>query len=148
LGGWSFTGDINYASGFPLTPHVVGVADVATGAYGALRPDLTKETVQLSRPTVERFFDTRAFIAPPAGHYGDAGRNIIGGPRVFTFDAAVTKSFTIAELHSLQFQAQASNVLNRPQLAQVDTNLNSLSYGQIIGVGPMRTIQLGLRYSF
>jgi trimeric autotransporter adhesin len=149
LGDWSFSGSINYTSGLPLTPHVIGsFTDVEAGGYGALRPDLTGQPVQLSHPTVDRFFNTAAFTAPPPGRYGNAGRNIIIGPRIFTFDASVTKSFTIAERQSLQFRAQTSNVLNTPQFAQVDTNLNSLSYGQITGAGPMRMIQLGLRYSF
>jgi hypothetical protein len=149
LGGWSLTGTINYGSGFPLSPHAVGAfADVEAGGYGALRPDVTGQPVQLSQPTVDRFFNTGAFTAPLAGRYGDAGRNIIIGPWNFTFDAALAKSFTIAERHRLQFQAQATNLLNRPQFAQVDTNVNSLSYGQITGVAPMRMMQLGIRYSF
>jgi trimeric autotransporter adhesin len=149
LGDWSVTGTINYASGFPFTPHVLGTsADIETGGYGALRPDLTGQPVQLAHPTVDRFFNTGAFIPPPAGRYGDAGRNIITGPWNFTFDAGLTKLFTIAERHRLEFHARATNLLNRPQFMQVDTNLNSLSYGQITGVGPMRTIQIGVRYSF
>jgi hypothetical protein len=149
LGGWSFTGIINYSSGLPFTPHVVGgFADVEAGGYGALRADVTGQPVQLSQPSVDRFFNTAAFTAPPSGQYGDAGRNMIIGPRIFTFDAALAKSITIAERHSLQFQAQASNLLNKPQFTQVDTNLNSSSYGQITSVGPMRAIQLRLLYAF
>jgi hypothetical protein len=149
LGDWSFTGTINYASGSPLTPHATGTsADVETGGYGALRPDLTGEQVPLSQPGVDRFFNTGAFTAPLAGRYGDAGRNIITGPSSFTFDAALAKSFMIADRHNLMFQARAANLLNRPRFTQVDTNLNSLSYGQITGVGPMRMISLGIRYSF
>jgi hypothetical protein len=149
LGGWSFTGTINYASGFPLSPHILGAfADVEAGGYGALRPDVTGQPVQLSQPTVDRFFNTGAFRAPPADRYGDAGRNIIFGPWMFSFNAGLAKSFTIAERHRLEFQAQVTNLLNTPQFTQIDTNLNSLSYGQITGVGPMRMIQLEIRYSF
>jgi trimeric autotransporter adhesin len=149
LGDWSFGGNINYSSGFPLTPHVIGsFTDVEAGGYGALRADLTGQPVQLPHQTVARFFNTAAFTLPPPGQYGNSGRNIIVGPHIFTFDVSATKSFTIAERHRLQFRAQASNVLNTPRFAQVDTNLNSLSYGQITGVGPMRMIQMGLQYSF
>lgn len=149
LGDWSLMGNLQYASGFPLTPHVVGSsADVETGGYGALRPDVTGEPVQLSQATVDRFFNTGAFTVPPDGRYGTAGRNIISGPWVFSFDAGVTKSFTVADRHNLRFRAQATNLLNKKQFAQVDTNLNSLSYGQITNVGAMRTIQIGIQYSF
>jgi hypothetical protein len=149
LGDWSLTGSIHYASGFPLTPRVVGAsADVQAGGYGALRPDLAGEPVHLSQPTAERFFNTGAFTAPLAGRYGDAGRNIIIGPSSFTFDAGLAKSFTIAERHNLLFQAKVTNLLNRPRFTRVDANLNSLSYGQITGVGEMRTVQIGFQYSF
>ncbi|HJY08593.1 MAG TPA: hypothetical protein VJ323_19895, partial [Bryobacteraceae bacterium] len=114
----------------------------------ALRPDVTGEPVQLSQATVDRFFNTGAFTAPPDGRYGTAGRNIIRGPWIFSFDAGVTKSFTVADRHNLRFRAQATNLLNKKQFAQVDTNLNSLSYGQITNVGAMRTIQIGIQYSF
>jgi hypothetical protein len=123
-------------------------ADVEAGGYGALRPDVTGQPVQLSQPSVDQFFNTGAFGAPPAGRYGDAGRNIIFGPWIFSFNAGLAKSFTIAERHNLLFQARFTNLLNTPQFVQVDTNLNSLSYGQITGVGQMRTIELGVQYSF
>jgi hypothetical protein len=149
LGGWSFTGAVNYASGFPFTPHVLGAfADVEAGGFGALRPDLTGQPVQLSQPTADRFFNTGAFIPPQVGRYGNAGRNIITGPSIFTFGAGLAKSFTISDRHNLQLRVEATNLLNRPQFTQIDTNLNSLSYGQITGVGAMRSIQLGVQYSF
>ena len=149
FGVWSLTGTIRYGSGYPLTPHVLGdFTDVNRGGYGALRPDVTGRPVELPQPTVERFFNTSAFKLPPPESYGNAGRNSIIGPAIFTMDAAVQKSFQLREGHTLQFRAQASNLLNTPEFTQIDTNLRSLSYGQITGVGSMRVIQLMLRYGF
>ena len=149
FGDWSLTGTIRYGSGYPLTPHVLGdFTDVNRGGYGALRPDVTGRPVELPQPTVERFFNTSAFKLPPPESYGNAGRNSIIGPAIFTMDAAVQKSFQLREGHTLQFRAQASNLLNTPEFTQIDTNLRSLSYGQITGVGSMRVIQLMLRYGF
>jgi hypothetical protein len=149
FGAWSIVGTASFSSGLPLSPHVVGAfSDAEAGGYGALRPDVTGQAVQLSHPTTERFFNTSAFIAPTAGLYGNAGRNIIIGPKISTLDITVMKLFTIGERHSLQFHAQVSNLLNTPQFMQVDTNLNSFSYGQITNVGRMRAVQLGLQYAF
>jgi len=149
LGDWSLSSTIGYGSGSPLTPYLTGdPADVAAGAYGALRPDLTAEPIRLSHPTVDRFFNTGAFVAAPSGHYGNAARNSIIGPSVFTMDAAIQKSFVVRDRYNFHFQAQVTNLLNTPQFNDIDTKLNSRSYGQITGVAPMRTIQLGLRYSF
>jgi trimeric autotransporter adhesin len=149
LGNSSLRGTIRYQSGYPLTPHVLGdFVDVNRGGYGALRPDVTGQPVQLPQPTVERFFNTSAFMLPPSGLYGNAGRNSIIGPAIFLMDAALQKSFQLGESHTLQFRAQAANLLNSHEFTQVDTNLRSLSYGQITGVGSMRVIQLMLGYSF
>jgi len=149
LGGWSLTGSINFWSGFPLSPLVLAsVAEVEAGGLGALRPDATGEPLAVAQPTTERFFNTGAFTPAAFGQYGNAGRNIIVGPSALRFDTAIAKSFAIAERHNLELQAQISNLLNTPQFTQVDTNLNSLSYGQITGVGPMRTVRLAVRYSF
>jgi trimeric autotransporter adhesin len=122
--------------------------DVNSGGYGALRPDVTGQPVQLSQRTVDRFFNTSAFMLPKPDSFGNAGRNSIIGPAIFTLDAALAKTFQLREGHNLQFRAQASNLLNTPEFTQVDTNLRSLSYGQITGVGNMRVVQLGLRYWF
>jgi hypothetical protein len=54
----------------------------------------------------------------------------------------------VRDRYNFHFQAQVTNLLNTPQFTDIDTKLNSRSYGQITGVAPMRTIQLGLRYSF
>jgi hypothetical protein len=149
LGGWSLTGLIRYESGYPITPHVLGAfADVAAGGYGALRPDLTGQPAQVPPPTVAQFFNPGAFTAPAFGQYGNAGRNIITGPAIFTMDAAIQKSFTLAEGQSIQFQAQVSNLLNTPQFTRVDSNINSPSYAEITGAGSMRVIRMGLRYFF
>src|SRR6266702_4403521 len=142
LGGWSVTGALRYASGSPFTPHVVGdYADDASGGYGALRPDLTGEAIQLTNPTVDHFFNVNAFRAPSAGQYGNAGRNTITGPHTFTCDASVTKSFVVAQQHSLEFQAQITNLLNTPEYTHIDSNVNSPTYGQITNVGNMRAIR-------
>jgi hypothetical protein len=149
LGNWSLSGKVRCESGYPLTPHVLGdFGDVNSGGYGALRPNVTGEPVQLPQPTVERFFNTSAFMLPKPGSYGNAGRNGIIGPSIFRLDSALAKSFQLREGHTLQFRAQVSNLLNTPEFTQVDTNLNSLSYGQITGVGKMRVIQFALRYWF
>lgn len=149
FGNWSLSGMVRYGSGYPLTPHVLGdFADVDSGGYGALRPDITGQPIQLPQSTVERFFNTNAFMLPPSGSYGNARRNSIIGPASFMMDAILAKSFQLSESHRLQFRAQASNLLNTPEFTRVDTNLHSLSYGQITGVGNMRVIQLALRYWF
>jgi hypothetical protein len=42
----------------------------------------------------------------------------------------------------------ATNFFNHPNFTSIDTNLNSLTYGQVTGVGGMRRITLQARYRF
>jgi hypothetical protein len=37
---------------------------------------------QLDNPTIDRYFDTSAFVFPAQYTYGNAGRNILIGPGV------------------------------------------------------------------
>lgn len=149
LGNWSWSGAARLASGMPLTARVLGnYSDVNSGGFGSLRADVTGMPVQLSHPTVERFFNTGAFALPPAGQYGNAGRNTIIGPGTLALDASMQKAILFSDGRTLQFRIQTSNPLNTPQYTMVDTGVNSPSFGQVVGVGSMRTMQLSLRFRY
>jgi outer membrane receptor protein involved in Fe transport len=106
-------------------------------------------------------------ITPPAqGTFGTMGNNELRGKGVQLFDLALTKSTQIKERLTIQFRAEAFNVLNITQYAQLDsggvfTNLSSPStFGQsqstpdvaksfpAIGSGGPREIQLSLKFIF
>jgi hypothetical protein len=149
LGNWQFSGDWTIASGLPFTPRVLGsLTDVNSGVNGTLRANLTGEPANVSNPTVGEWFNTAAFVAPPLGQYGDARRNSIIGPGQLVFDMALTKVIPLRESRNVEFRMQASNVFNRPQFQTIDTVVNSPTFGQVIGVGAMRTILMTARFRF
>jgi hypothetical protein len=49
---------------------------------------------------------------------------------------------------SLGVTVNASNLLNSVNYANVDTNVNSPSFGQVTSVRPMRSVQLNVRFRF
>ena len=149
LGDWQWTGDWTIASGTPFSPRILGnTIDLSRGSNGTLRPDVAGVAVALSNPTVAAWFNTAAFTQPAVGQFGDARRNSIIGPGSLVFNMATTKSFPLKESRSLELRAQASNIFNRPQFAAIDTVLNSPTFGQVISVGAMRTIQFTGRFRF
>ncbi len=149
LGNWQWTGDWTIASGLPFTPRILGsLTDVNSGVNGTLRPDVTGLPVALSNPSLNEWFNTAAFAAPPVGQYGDARRNSIIGPGQLVFDMAMTKVIPLRESRNLELRLQASNVFNRPQYQTIDTTLNSPTFGQVTGVGAMRTILMVARFRF
>jgi hypothetical protein len=149
FGDWQWSGDWSIASGFPFTPRVLGnTTDVNRGTNGTLRADVTGLPVSIPDPSVRLFFNTGAFVAPPAGQFGDARRNSIIGPGTRIVNMAFTKVFPLKDTKILEFRAQASNIFNTPQFQGLDTIVNSPTFGRITSAGSMRTFQLTVRFRF
>ncbi len=77
-------------------------------------PDLTGEPVSLSNPGLAEWFNIGAFVIPPVGQYGNAGRNSIEGPGEVDFDMAMTKVFPLKENRFFEVRMSATNVFNHP----------------------------------
>jgi hypothetical protein len=115
VGGWQLNMIVNLQSGFPFTP-TLGFNRSRNGdARAPDRPNLvtgrTLGDIILGRP--ERWFDPTAFSLPAAGTYGSAGRNILIGPGVSTVDMSLFKNTRFWERLTVQFRAEAFNLLNR-----------------------------------
>ncbi len=149
LGDWTLNSTFSIASGFPYTARVLGnVADVGRGTNGTLRADTTGQSISLANPSIGEWFNTAAFVIPPTGQFGDAGRNTIIGPRTVNFNMSLAKSFQFKDTMNMEVRADASNVFNTPQFTSIDTVVNSPTFGQVVGVGAPRRIQFSLRYRF
>ena len=55
-----------------------------------------------------QWFNTAAFVIPPAGQYGDARRNSIIGPGEVLFDMAMTKVIQLKESRMLELRFSAA----------------------------------------
>jgi hypothetical protein len=149
LEGWSVSANFAMNSGTPLTPRVSGAAaDVARGTNGTLRANYNGQPVQVDDPIVAHFFNTAAFAAPATGEFGNALRNMIVGPGNRQLNANFSRDIRMGRNRSLSFQLNANNLLNMVQWSAVDTNVNSLSFGQVTSVRPMRSMTLSVRVRF
>jgi hypothetical protein len=150
LGDWQWSGSWTIASGTPYTPRSLNdISDLNRGTNGTIRADVVPgQSISLSNPSIQEWFNTAAFTAPPTGAFGDARRNSIQGPGSLLFNMALNKVFQMKEGELLEFRIQASNVFNTPQYGNIDTNVNSRTFGQVISIGQMRTIQLLARFRF
>jgi hypothetical protein len=150
FGDWQWSGDWTIASGVPFSPRILGdFADVSRGTNGTLRPDsVPGQSISLADPSIHEWFNTAAFVAPPSGHYGNARRNSIEGPGARVFDIAFTKVIPVGESPILEVRVQFSNIFNTPQYTTIDPILNSPSYGEVMAVGAMRTIQFTIHFWF
>jgi hypothetical protein len=165
ISGWQFAGIITAMSGLPID-----VLDGAAGSFYGLNggnnalarpswaPGATVRTAMTNIPA-GYFFNPQAFVRPvvltgriiPSSNgtatagltgtdLGNVGRNVLRGPRQFNIDFAVTKRFHIRESKSIEFRAEAYNVMNRVNLDNPISNMTAVAAtsinpntGQIIG---------------
>ncbi len=156
LGGWKFHGITTAQTGFPFTPVLSNNATL-NGDF-AQRPDITGD---FSVPVQTRagWYNPRGFSIPQCCRLGNAGTNIIRGPRLVTMDWAFGKDFRIRETKNLEFRWENFNFLNHANLALPVNQVDSPIAGRILGLAgsqtfggagvvPMRRMQFGLRFTF
>jgi hypothetical protein len=149
LENWRFTTTFTWQSGTPLTARIVGAAtSVAQGASGTLRANYSGDDISLSTPTIDRYFNTAAFSIPDAGTFGNSSRNLIVGPGSRLLDAQFSRDIRLVGTRTLSVQLNANNLLNFVNYANVDTVVNSPTFGQITSVRPMRSMTLNLRFRY
>ncbi|MFB3825181.1 MAG: carboxypeptidase regulatory-like domain-containing protein [Bryobacteraceae bacterium] len=148
LGGWTLGSIITMQSGGPFT---VTTQTNATNVFsaGANRANVLRNpNLPKGERTLERWFDTSAFVAPPALAFGNAGRGIVRADGRAGFDLSLNKNFTFAESRYVQFRGELFNAFNHPDFAPPNHSLGSSSFGSIADATDPRTIQLGLRILF
>ena len=91
---------------------------------------------------------------PSQRTYGTLPRNFLRGPHQTNFDLAVAKTTPlIGERLKAEFRVEFFNILNHPEFANPDVNVNSDTFGQITTTGSFRSpapriIQLAARLTF
>ena len=141
---WTLTTRFSTGSGLPVTP--VYFAPVGgTGVIGSLRPDLTG----IAADALDGAYANRdAFAAPAPGHWGNAPRNSITGPRTFSVDASVARTFRVNNRLSLDWRIDATNVLNRVTYSGINALITSPQFGLANRANEMRKIRTSLRMRF
>ena len=141
--------NVTLQSGTPVTPRVLSAAsDVAKGTNGTLRADYNGEPIAVADPNIDRFFNTAAFTLPEVGTFGDASRNMIIGPGSKQLNATFARDLQLARNRTISVQLNATNLLNLVNYQAIDSVVNSPTFGQIISVRPMRSVQLNLRFRY
>lgn len=147
LGGWAFSGITTISSGLPMTLNL----NFDNANTGNVNWPNRIGSGSLDDPTVDRWFDTSAFVFPAQYTFGNAGRNILTGPGTVSTDLGLQRNFRlpINESSRLEFRAEAFNLFNTPQLGQPGATLGNANFGIITETArPNRQLQLGLKILF
>jgi hypothetical protein len=169
LEGWQLSAINNVRSGNPLTVFISAnwsrsqwnPSNSPTAGFDrpSFAPGFTHQTAVIGSP--DQYFNPAAFVLPPQGTLGNAGRGTLIGPNLRTLDVSLAKVLKLpflGEQGRLQFRAEAFNVANHanfgsPSLiafAGAAQNERPFStFGRIrFTVTSSRQVQLALRVSF
>ena len=150
-GGWSLSFIGSALSGTPLT--ITAGSDRNLDGNNNDRANLVGDPhLDANRPRnelVDRFFNTAAFAQPVNGTTGTAGRSIIDGPGLKNVDLGIFRDFRVREGKVLQFRGEMSNAFNLVNLSNPSTGQSApATFGKVSSAGPMRQVQMGLRFTF
>jgi hypothetical protein len=120
------------------------------------RPDVIGDPNQGNCPnngpkvgTIGCWFNYGAFALQPLGTFGNATRNMLQGPRAFTFDTSLSRSFKVFEKQTLTVRVDAFNLFNHPNLANpasscsVTAKAGATSAFTCSGIGQITTTASG-----
>jgi hypothetical protein len=153
LTGWQTFGIVTLQTGRPFTVALLPEIDNSgTGrsvlGFGANDRPNVASSPNLANPTVDEWFNTNAFVFPPRGTFGNAGRNILDGPGYQNVNVSLVKNTSLSERFRLQVRAEAFNLFNHPNFNLPDNFLGSPTFGRITSARDPRHIQFGLKLLF
>jgi hypothetical protein len=117
--GWQVGVVANYASGIPFTPligfdHARDLSSDPNPQKPDWAPGFNADNAIIGSP--DNWFDSKAFVLPPAGAYGNVERNSLRGPDLKMIDLSIFKNTAVGK-QTLQFRIEIFNLFNRANFA-------------------------------
>jgi hypothetical protein len=149
-GGWQVSSLYQYQSGnvFTVSMNSNSTNSQANSQYPNVVPGVP---LYPDQKTATLWFNPAAFVSPGQYQFGNAGRNILRGPRFSDVDFSASKTLLLPkwERGQVQFRFDATNALNHTSLGIPNTSIGGSTAGQITGAALSgRTLQLGARLAF
>lgn len=144
LGGWSLSPIWTLTSGEPLN---VSVNGNPSNSSGADRPNVIGDW-EIDNPTVERWFNTEAFVANAPYTYGNAPKNLLRGPGYANLDIVLRKSFRLTEKVTADLRFESFNATNVVNWGNPNTQVGNQNFGVISSAGLARNNQVAVKFSF
>ena len=143
-GGWQMTSIVTAQSGAPFSVFLA-TPTANTGTF--TRPErVCNGNLPSNQHSIREWFDVDCFVNPPPFTFGNAGRNILIGPGLFTWDLGLDKEFRVSDRFGLQFRSEFFNLLNRANFGLPNANIGAPGAGTITTVVTnARQIQFALR---
>lgn len=148
LGDWQLSTITTAQSGGPLGIQVLG-GTTRLNSGNEQRPDRLRDgNLPADKRSINEWFDTSAFYAPPMYTFGTEETRTIIMPGLATVDLSLKKAFPIKEHARLEFRAEFFNAFNRNNFLAPGNTIGSPSYGIISSANPSRIGQMSLKLVF
>jgi hypothetical protein len=149
LGGWQVQSVMRFASGFPFTVTSANVCQCGNFVPQRVNfaPGREDDKGKISNPTPTKWFDPTAYVVPPNGTQGSAGRNTVIGPGTQRVDFSFSKRFEV-ERTRLEVRWEIFNLLNHTNFGTPANNISNSTVATITTADDGRNMQLGLRVSW
>ena len=143
-GGWQVASIVTAQLGAPFSLFLA-TPTANTGTF--TRPNrICNGNLPPSSQSITEWFDLSCFVNPPVYTFGNAGRNFLIGPGLFTWDLGVGKDFRLNDRVGMQFRSEFLNLTNRPNFGLPNASIGSTAAGTITSViTNAREIQFALR---
>ncbi|PYY17777.1 MAG: adenylyl cyclase [Acidobacteria bacterium] len=153
LGGWELSGIVYLNSGHAFTASSGvdrGGLGLAGNTFSGGRPDMNGSPNVNAPHTATKWFDTSVFSQVPTTQIrpGNEKRGTIVGPDTKRWDANLFKNTKISERFTVQFRAEAFNVLNHTNFDTLRTSSTSSTFGKVLTARDPRQLQLALKLLF
>jgi hypothetical protein len=151
LGNWLIAGTWVAQTGRYFHPTFSGSDPSNTNVFGG-RPDrIADGNLPDDQRTLERWFDTSAFVAPPAGigRFGNSGVYILQGPGLNVFHFGTQKDVVFTERMRLKLEMTSTNFFKHPNFNNPAATIGTSTYVRILStVGTVVNLDLQLTDRF
>jgi len=146
--GWRISGITVFQSGDLGNPRMAG--DPNNDGVRGDRPDrIASGELPVSQRSIDRWFDTGAFVAPPQYGFGNCGRNILAGPGKHNWDISFIKRTQVSrEGNMVELRVQLFNAFNHANFNNPNTTVGTSLFGKIFGADRAREIEIAVKYTF
>lgn len=161
LGGWQVNGVLTIATGAPID--FAGTSAILSAPFNNNTLNYFGQGIKINHgvgpgkswfqnticnfnPARGALVTTGCFAQPGAENgglpeFGNLSKNPISGPGYWNADVSLFRTFDITERIKFQLRGQAFSVINTPQWGNPSTDINSVNFGFITGVGNGRSGQ-------
>lgn len=149
LGRWQLSGILTAETGPPFSI-IMACADVNAEGDNCRPNRIATGEPASGQQSIDKWFNTAAFVIPSTPEYGSAGRNILRGPGTTNLDFSLSKAIPLGETERrrLQIRAEFFNALNHANFGLPQTSIDSPAFGTITSAAAGREIQFGARLEF